>query len=282
MNKTEQKQKAKLFLSLHKQDKILILPNIWDPLGARMLEAEGFPAAATASAAISSSLGYKDHENIKLSTHFEIIRRIVASVEIPVSADIEGGYAEKISELRDSITQLLETGAAGINIEDNINDGSAIRESHEQCERIAAVRETAAKAGIDLVINARVDFFLVNPDKPKEEIENEIIKRAKAYVQAGADCIYPIGITDRDTLIRLRKNISSPMNVLGTPQAESISSLQDMGINRLSFGPYIFRSTMKKFLNIIKELRNSGSYKCFAEELISRDGMEKYLRTNKE
>ncbi|MGE5805034.1 MAG: isocitrate lyase/phosphoenolpyruvate mutase family protein, partial [Ignavibacteria bacterium] len=97
-----------------------------------------------------------------------------------------------------------------------------------------------------------------------------------------ADCIYPIGITDRDTLIRLRKNISSPMNVLGTPQAESISSLQDMGINRLSFGPYVFRSTMKKFLNIIKELRNSGSYKCFAEEFISRDEMEKYLRTNKE
>jgi len=282
MDKTAQKQKAKLFLSLHKQDKILILPNIWDPLGARMLEAEGFPAAATASAAISSSLVYQDEEKIKLSTHLEIIRRIVNSVEIPVSADIEAGYAENISELKDSITQVLETGVAGINIEDNINEGSAIRESDEQCDRIAAVRETAAKAGIDLVINARVDFFLVNPGKPKEEIEDEIVKRAKAYVQAGADCIYPIGITDRDTLIRLRKNISSPMNVLGTPQAESISSLQGIGINRLSFGPYVFRSTMRKFLNIINELRNYGSYKCFSEELISRDEMEKYLRTNKE
>ncbi len=247
-----------------------------------MLEAEGFPAAATASAAISSSLGYPDHENIKLSTHLEIIRRIAGSVEIPVSVDFEGGYSENISELKNSITQLLETGAAGINIEDNINDGKAIRESNEQCERIAAVRETAANAGIDLVINARADFFLVNQGKPKEEIEDEIIKRAKAYVQAGADCIYPIGITDRDTLIRLRKNISSPINVLGAPQSESLSSLQDIGINRVSFGPYVFRSIMKKFLNIINELRNYGSYKCFSEELISRDEMEKYLRTNKE
>jgi 2-methylisocitrate lyase-like PEP mutase family enzyme len=141
----------------------------------------------------------------------------------------------------------LETGAAGINIEDNINDRIAIRESQKQCERIAAVRETAAKSGIDLVINARVDFFLVNPGKPKEEIEDEIIKRAKAYVKAGADCIYPIGITDRDTLIRLRKNITSPINVLADPQSESLLSLQAMGINRVSFGPYVFRSAMKKF-----------------------------------
>ena len=94
-----------------------------------MLEAEGFPAAATASAAISSSLGFQDHENIKLSTHIEIIKRIVSSVDIPVSADFEAGYGESISQLKDSVKQLLETGAAGINIEDNINDGSALRET---------------------------------------------------------------------------------------------------------------------------------------------------------
>ena len=129
INKVTQQEKAKRFLSLHKQNKILILPNIWDPLGARMLEAEGFPAAATTSAAISSSLGCEDHENIKLSTHLEIIRRIVNSVEIPVSADFEGGYAESISDLKDSISRVLETGVAGINIEDNINNASELRES---------------------------------------------------------------------------------------------------------------------------------------------------------
>jgi 2-methylisocitrate lyase-like PEP mutase family enzyme len=282
MDKNIQQEKAKKFLSLHKGEKILILPNIWDPLGARILEAEGFPAAATASAAISSSLGCHDHEMIKFSTHLEIIKRIAGSVEIPVSADIESGYAGNISELKSSIAQVLQTGIAGINIEDNINEGAAIRELHEQCERISVVRETAANAGIDLVVNARIDYFLVNPGKSKEEIADEIIKRSKAYTDAGADCIYPIGITDRNTLILIRKNISSPINVLGTPQSESLSSLQKIGINRVSFGPYIFRSAMKKFLNIINELKNFGSYKCFSEDFIDRNEMQKYLRNNKE
>ena len=103
MSKNSQQKKAKHFLALHKQNKLLVLPNIWNPITARILEAKGFPSAATASAAISSSLGYQDGEKIKLSTHLDIIRRIVDSVNIAVTADIESGYASNISELKESI-----------------------------------------------------------------------------------------------------------------------------------------------------------------------------------
>jgi 2-methylisocitrate lyase-like PEP mutase family enzyme len=212
-----------------------------------MLEAEGFPAAATASAAISSSLGYQDEEKIKLSTHLEIIRRIVKSVNIPVSADIEGGYAENIPDLKNTINQVLGTGVAGINIEDSINDCSALRELDEQCQRIESVRETAGNSGVDLVINARIDFYLINPNKTKEEIIDETLKRAKAYCRAGADCVFPVGITDVDILTHLRREIKSPINVLCSPKSESLETLQKIGMNRVSFGPFIFRSCMKKF-----------------------------------
>lgn len=143
MSKNSQHKKAKQFLALHKQDKLLVLPNIWNPITARILEAKGFPAAATASAAISSSLGYQDGENIKLSTHLEIIKRIVDSVDIPVTADIESGYATGIRELKDSINKTIDTGVAGINIEDSKDKEGLIRDMNEQSDRIATVRETA-------------------------------------------------------------------------------------------------------------------------------------------
>jgi len=141
MGKNTQQKKAEKFLALHKQDKLLVLPNIWNPIGARILEAKGFPAAATASAAISSSLGYQDGEKIKLSTHLEIIKWIVTSVDIPVTADIESGYALDIKSLGDSINKVIDTGVAGINIEDSVNQEGSLRDTREQCERITTVRE---------------------------------------------------------------------------------------------------------------------------------------------
>ncbi len=125
----------------------MLLPNIWNPIGARILEAKGFPAAATASAAISSSLGYKDGEKIKLSTHLDIIERIVKSVDIPVTADIESGYASDIKNLRDSINNVIDTGVAGINIEDSMEEEGSLRNIEEQCERISTVREVSEERG---------------------------------------------------------------------------------------------------------------------------------------
>ena len=168
MNKSLQKKKAEKFLSLHKQDKLLVLPNIWNPIGARILEVKGFPAAATASAAISSSLGYRDGEKIKLSTHLDIIERIVKSVDVPVTADIESGYSSDLRSLRDSTNKVIDTGVAGINIEDSVNQEGSLRDTREQCERIVTVREVSEERGLHLVINARIDCFLSNAKTQNE------------------------------------------------------------------------------------------------------------------
>lgn len=278
MNIDLQKKKAEKLLSLHKSDKMLLLPNIWDPIGARILEAEGFPAAATASAAISSSLGYRDGEKIKLSTHLDIIRRITSSVEIPVTADIEAGYAADLSGLKDSINQSIDTGIAGINIEDNTGAEGVLRSVDEQCKRIATVREVAESRGINLVINARTDGFLSKTNKPKEEVIDDTIKRATEYIKAGADCIYPVGVLDLYTVKILRKEIESPLNILGSAKSVPLKTLQEIGINRVSFGPFIFRACLKKFADIVDELSVLGNYQSFAKNTFSFDDVQKFLK----
>jgi len=277
-----QSEKAKKFLELHYGNKLLLLPNIWDPIGARILENKGYPAVATASAAISSSLGYDDGEKIKLSTHTEIIKRIVKSVDVPVSADIESGYSSSISELKDTIKQIINTGIVGINIEDSFENEKVLRPQDEQCERIAAIREVAEGMGLHLLINARIDFFLINQANSKDEIIEENIKRAQAYINAGADCVYPIGITDLKTLLILRKEINSPINVLGSGNSESLKTFHKAGFNRVSFGPFIFRSCMKKFVQIIDELYELGSNECFSKDILTHNDISKYLRNGSE
>ncbi len=280
-NNTQQK-KAEDFLALHKQDKLLVLPNIWNPIGARILEAKGFPAAATASAAISSSLGYMDGEKIMFSTHLDIIERIVKSVNIPVTADIENGYASDIKNLRDSMNKVIDTGVAGINIEDSVEEEGSLRNIEEQCERIKTVREVSGQRELHLVINARIDCFLSDTKKPKEEVIEETVKRADAYSKAGADLVYPVGVLDLETITTLRKEISTPINILGSHKTIPLKTMQDIGINRVTFGPFLFRSALKKFVNIIEELSDLGSYESFSDDTYSYTETLQFLRDEKE
>jgi len=282
MSANSQQRKAEQFLKLHKQDKLLVLPNIWNPISARILEAKGFPAAATASAAISSSLGYRDGEKIKLSTHLDIIERIVKSVTIPVTADIESGYASDLKTLKDSINRIIDTGVAGINIEDSVGKEGLIRNIEEQCERITTVRDVAEERGLHLVINARIDCFLSDTSNTKEEVIDEVIKRAGVYSETGADCVYPIGVLDLEIIKTLRKEISSPINILGSHRTTPLKIMRDIGINRVTFGPFIFRSALKKFVNIIEELGNLGNYECFGDDTFSYEEALEFLREEKE
>lgn len=282
METTTQSEKAKKFLSLHKSNKLLLLPNIWDPIGARILQAKGFPAVATASAAVSASLGYKDGEKIKYSTHLEIIKRIAKSVDIPLTADIETGYATDLNQLKENINLLLDTGAVGINLEDSIGKEGILRNINEQSERISLARETAKKRGIHLVINARTDCFLRKEDKVSDELISEAIKRAEAYLMAGADCFYPVGVLDLETVKTLRKEIKSQINILGSARSVPLKTLQEIGINRVSFGPFIYRSLLKKFADIVDEISKLGSYDSFGKNSLSFNEVQKFFRKKKE
>ncbi len=269
-------------MSLHTNGKLLVLPNIWNPIGARILERKKFPAVATASAAVAASLGYADGENIKRSTLIDIITRIATSVDVPVTVDIESGYGETTSELEETVLQVITSGVVGINLEDSLQEGGALRSIEAQCERIAAVRDIADQKGVPLVINARVDSFLTNTFGAKEEKLEDAILRAEAYTNAGADCIYPIGPGDKETLLLLKARIAAPLNALASAAAAPLSVLQEIGINRVSFGPFIFRSCVKKFEGIVDRLGAFENYECFSKETMASNEIGAYLLSERE
>lgn len=276
MNLKSQNEKAELLRALHSRGGLLVLPNVWNPVGARILEEKGCPAVATTSAAISAFLGYKDGERIKKSTALDIIERIARSVDVPVTADIETGYAESLSALEETVEQVIESGVAGVNIEDGLVGGGALREVEEQCQRIGTLRNIADRRGVRLVINARIDSYSSSSFKSNEEATEEAVKRAKAYAKAGADCIYPMGPGDEATVRTLRDRIESPINILATPNAAPLSVLQDIGVNRVSFGPFLFRSCLRKFVDIADILLTTGDYTCFSD-MMSRTEVGEYL-----
>jgi len=277
-----QAAKAQQLLSLHNNGKLLILPNVWNPVGARMLQAKGYSAIATASAAIAESLGYSDGEQLKLDTMLDMVTRIVRSVDVPVTVDFEAGYSNVIEGLQENITRLLETGAVGLNFEDSWGDSKYLRPIPEQVERIRAVREIAERRGIHLVINARADSFFAEGFSSDEERIEDVITRLNAYIEAGADCVYPVGRGDKETLAILRKRISAPINVLATAKTTSLKELQEMGINRVSFGPYIFRSLLAKMSAMQDEILNMGEYGIVMDGIWTGGEVKKYLIEGKE
>lgn len=274
--------KAGQLLSLHNNGKLLILPNVWNPIGARMLQAKGYPAVATASAAIAESLGYSDGEQLKLDTMLDMVARIVRSVDIPVTADFEAGYSDNVEGLQENISRLLDTGAVGINFEDSWDDSTRLRPISEQVERIKAVREAADRKGIHLVINARADSFFAEGFASEEERIEDVVTRLNAYAQAGADCVYPVGRGDKETLQILRKRISAPINVLATAKTASLKEMQELGINRVSFGPYLFRSLLAKLSEMQDEILNMGGYGIVMNGILSGSDMKKYLLEGRE
>ncbi len=277
-----QAAKAQILLTLHNNGKLLILPNVWNPIGARMLESKSFPAVATASAAIAESLGYSDGEQLKLDSMLDMIARIVRSVNVPVTADLEAGYSDSISGLQENISRLLDTGAVGINFEDSWDDSAHLRPIPEQVERIQAVRAVAEKRGIPLVINARADSFFAEGFSSLEDRIEDVITRANAYLKAGADCTYPIGASDKETLKVLRQRINAPINVLASAKTASLKELQEIGINRVSFGPYVFRSLLAKESAMYDEFNNLGSYDIVTNGIFTGSDVQKYLITGKE
>jgi 2-methylisocitrate lyase-like PEP mutase family enzyme len=281
MGLLSQGEKANALLSFHTGGELLVLPNIWNPLGARILEKKGYKAVATASAAIAASLGYQDGETIRRSTLLDLVSRIAGSVDLPVTVDIERGYAETLSELEATAEQVLDAGIVGVNIEDSIEGGVALRTVEEQCQRISAIRQVAVRRGVHLVINARIDSYLSSSFKSSEESAYEAITRAQAYAEAGADCIYPIGPGDEATVRLLRKHIASPLNILASPKAAPLPLLREIGVNRVSFGPFLLWSCLRTFSDITDSLLTTGDYSGF-NGMMSKAEVAKYLVSGRE
>jgi 2-methylisocitrate lyase-like PEP mutase family enzyme len=281
MNREAQIRKAERFLELHHAPELLVLPNIWDPLGARLLEGLGYPAVATASAAVAFSLGYDDGERITFDAMLDVIRRIASSVDVPVTADIERGYAEDPQEVAENIRRVLEAGAVGINIEDSTAVGEALYPTDYQCERLQAIRRMAEREGIPLVINARTDLFFGGIDGSTEEKVKETIARGKAYLEAGADCLYPILLGDLDALKPIQAETGGPINVYASASTASMRELEAAGISRLSLGPGLLKASLTEMRRVALGLLEYGPYSLFTEGVMSTPDVRQYISDNK-
>jgi 2-methylisocitrate lyase-like PEP mutase family enzyme len=201
----QQRQKAGAFLEFHRAPSLLVLPNAWDVVSAKIFELEGFTAIGTTSAGVAATLGYADGEQMSLAESLEATRRIADNTVLPVSADLEAGYSDRVEGVVEAAAGVLDAGAVGLNLEDGTGRSRApLFEGALQQEKIGAIREMSATRGIHLVINARTDVYLVGDDASRNL--RDAIERGNAYREAGADCIFvpDVGDLDRESSARGR------------------------------------------------------------------------------
>ncbi len=216
--------------ALHVPGDPLVLPNAWDAATARLVQETGFPVVATTSSGVAEALGYADREVTPVEEMLAAVSRIARAVAIPVTADLEGGYGLAPDELA---ARTIAAGAVGLNFEDT--DHARFPSQHAvdaQAQRIAAL-----KAAGDLVVNARVDTVIRGGDV------EEALARAAAYRDAGADCVYPIGLTDEGEIARFVA-LEVPVNILLSPGAPPVSRLRELGVARVSLGEYVYADAM--------------------------------------
>src|SRR5436305_5869964 len=211
MNQAEQASKAEAFRALHRGPRLLLMANAWDAITARLFEAEGFAAVATTSGGVSWSLGYADGEAAPWDEVVAATARIARAVSVPVTADIEAGFGDTPEAVGRSLGDIIRAGAVGVNLEDGLRGAVPMRTVEDAAARIRAAREAARAAGVPIVINARTDLYLKNIGDEAARFD-EAVSRARAYLAAGADCFYPIGLRHPATVRRPAKAPDAPLN----------------------------------------------------------------------
>src|SRR5713226_4798836 len=232
--------KATRFAELHVKGAPLLLYNAWDAGSAKSILEAGAKAIATSSWSVAEAQGYRDGEAISIELAEQIIARIAATIDLPVTVDFEGGYSEDDSELADNISRLLDLGVIGINFEDRVVKGSGIYDIDRQARRVAAIRKAAEQKGVALFINARTDLFLGQGGDAAQSID-EALDRAKAYAAAGASGFFIPGLRDDALIGRICDGVALPVNVMVMEGVPSTRRLSELGVARISYGaiPYV-------------------------------------------
>jgi 2-methylisocitrate lyase-like PEP mutase family enzyme len=229
------KQRADTLLALHQPGNPVVLPTVWDAWSARLAVDAGFAALTVGSHPMADSVGKADAEGMSFDDVVTRVKQITSAVDVPVSVDLESGYAEPATRL---ITGLLEAGAVGLNIEDTVHsEGGRLRSSSEHAELVGALRKAADAAGVHVVVNARTDLFL-RQDGDESDRVDRAIARMKEAAAAGADSLYPVGRHDPDTLRRLATELPLPINAIAVPEQDDPASFGPLGVGRISFGPF--------------------------------------------
>lgn len=276
-NSIAEPSKEERFQQLHRNAGLLLLPNIWDPLGAALLQDVGYPAVATSSSAVALSNGYRDGEKLPLADLITIFRRIVSSVNIPVSADIERGYADNDRQLAEHIKEFIGTGIVGINYEDSGPGASDLIPLDEQVASIAAIRKAAEEAGSRLFINARLDVYIKGGKWSDDEKLAEALRRGKAYKEAGADGLYPILLKNRDHIEVLAKEVGLPLNITLVPGIPDLAALKEMGMARISLASGFLRHTFFSMKDLAEQLLKGEAWEEATRDVVPSEYLSRLI-----
>lgn len=244
-----------IFKELHQNDEPLLLGNVWSPQSAKIYEKLGYKALATSSSAVAHSLGYEDGENMSFDEYLYIVERILKSISIPLTVDLEGGYGKTVDAVVSNISKLAEIGAVGINIEDSfIVEGTRkIADKEVFFEKLKSIISKLKEANVEMFINVRTDTFLLGLENPVEET----LERIKLFEEAGVDGIFVPCITAENDIETIVNSTKIPVNVMCMPELPDFKTLQDLGVKRISSGNfvngYIYKNLEEKGREIMQE-----------------------------
>lgn len=274
----KQQEKALIFKSLHQKEQPLILPNAWDSMTALLLQDLGYDAIATSSSAMALSNGYADGQKMP----FELVKQIVAQMarvaDLPLSVDIENGYAENDEQLVANIQQLIQVGVVGINYEDSDKLNHELIPIDQQAKRIRLIRQTAEEMGVSLFINARIDVFLPSSALTRQQQKKEALLRGNAYIDAGADGLFPILVKDHSTIEMLCQHFQIPINIMKIAGSASIQDLKDMGVKRISLGGGFMKLAIERLRTVASEWKEGKGWDAIDNNSLNPDYIDGLVR----
>lgn len=271
MTPQTQIDRALAFRRMHDRQKILLLPNCWDAASARLLVQRGFAAIATTSAGVAWSLGYADGERAPLAEVLAAVARVTRVVDVPVTVDIETGYGERPADVAATVQAVIAAGAVGINIEDGMPGHGPLRDTADASARVRAARAAADASGVPIVINARVDLWMQHDDVEPSARLRDAIDRAKAYLAAGADCMYPIGLGAPDTLAALVRAIDAPVNVVAGVGMPGLAELARLGVARVTTATRLPLLAFAAVDHAVDNMLASGNFEGLAADFTYAD-----------
>jgi len=259
MATTGQAAKAEAFRALHRAPPLLLMANAWDAVTARLFEAEGYAAVATTSGGVSWALGYADGEAAPWNEVVGQTARIARAVTVPVTADIEAGFGATPEAVGRSIGDIIAAGAVGANLEDGIAGPVPIRPIDEAAARIRAAREAARAAGVPIVINARTDLYLKQIGDEASRFD-DAVARGRAYLAAGADCFYPIGLRDAATIGRLVAALGAPVNINVRAGWPGVAELEALGVARVTTATQLTLVALAATRAAVRDIKRTGRF----------------------
>lgn len=246
-----------IFKNLHQQDFPLLLANVWDVPSAKIAETLGFQAIGTSSAAIAKMLGYQDGEDVPFEDLYYIVKRIKANTTLPLSVDIESGYSRDIAKIIQNVLQLVNLGVVGINLEDSIvNEERKLLPTEVFATTISTLKKGLKNKNKAIFLNVRTDTFLLNVPNRIEAT----LQRIRLYEKAGADSLFIPGLQQETDIVTILENTKLPLNVMCFNGLPDFKTLQNLGVQRISMGNFVFEKNIAFFEQAMAGIQTEESF----------------------